>query len=1000
MLSILLATPAFAFAPTDGAGIEPDRLRTFHAPAQGRLRHQPAWVEFTQGEGAGWLARFDELTGLPHRAWGPGIPMPGATAKDVERSLRAFFSRNADVIGVGTADLRLRRATLVERTGTWYVDFDQLVRGAPVWRGGVTARIRDGRLVLLGVDTWPGARVEAAEIASDEAEIAAQVEGGAPLADHRDVQSTLVVLPWQGERGWELRPAWQVTSRTRRPVGAWVTHVDAVTGDVLNSFNAIRFISGTITGTHDTRTVDGNFTTSALPLIRLIGDDSGSTTYADESGVFDMSDDGSALTSLHGDYLDVDTRLGDDGEMTVTGSATFTDEDATQAEIDTYKFVHDVRDWCMAIAPEVGMCTRDLTANVNDRSGTCNAYYDGNLNFYFEGGGCNNTGRIADVVYHEWGHGFHYYSVESGYPDGTVGEGIGDAVAELLTLDSELAPYFYQGSATGIRDSAPDRVYPDDVVGEVHEDGLIFAGAVWDLRTALSETTGEATDVKGDAWTTTSTLLADAIKANPTTETAYDEFIAADDDDGDSTNGTPHMCEIVEAFGLHGLGPGGTEDLVTVAHEAVGNQAPETVVPVSGEVVSLAACAAFDPAEAAAVYTTDGENWFEAELSVSGADVQGELPGFPEDTIVQYYLRATSTDGDTVTVPAGGDIAPYTFYVGTLEELYCESFAESDGGYAHELLDGPDAEGADDWQYGTPRGESTDPTGCFTGDACWGNDLGAGNYNGEYQSGVTNRLSSPAIDLGSQTEVILQYRRWLHVEDGFYDQARVYANDSAVWENHASAEAIGDEHTEDAEWMLHTLRASDLSDTLTLGWEIESDRGLEFGGWTLDDVCVYAPISINELFAVTDFVASDDLTGTVTLSWTQPAHDDAAAATVVRRADRFAANRDDGDVVFDGAADPGTAQVVTDAHVGTAWYAVFVGDGADRWLTGASQGANADQGTGLGDGSGDTGGGDGGRELAPLGFVRESDCGCATGSGPAAGAGWLAAIAFVLRRRR
>ena len=29
----------------------------------------------------------------------------------------------------------------------------------------------------------------------------------------------------------------------------------------------------------------------------------------------------------------------------------------------------------------------------------------------------------------------------------------------------------------------------------------------------------------------------------------------------------------------------------------------------------------------------------------------------------------------------------------------------------------------------------------------------------------------------------------------------------------------------------------------TLSWEIESDGGLEFGGWNIDDVCVYRPIA-------------------------------------------------------------------------------------------------------------------------------------------------------------
>ena len=58
------------------------------------------------------------------------------------------------------------------------------------------------------------------------------------------------------------------------------------------------------------------------------------------------------------------------------------------------------------------------------------------------GSGCNNTGRIADVNFHEWGHAFHYYGLESGDFDGAVSEGIGDVVSALNTGDSIIAPNF------------------------------------------------------------------------------------------------------------------------------------------------------------------------------------------------------------------------------------------------------------------------------------------------------------------------------------------------------------------------------------------------------------------------------------------------------------------------------------------------------------------------------------------------------------------------------
>ena len=46
-----------------------------------------------------------------------------------------------------------------------------------------------------------------------------------------------------------------------------------------------------------------------------------------------------------------------------------------------------------------------LVANVNINQ-TCNAFWNGSsVNFYRSGGGCSNTGEIAAVFLHEWGHG-------------------------------------------------------------------------------------------------------------------------------------------------------------------------------------------------------------------------------------------------------------------------------------------------------------------------------------------------------------------------------------------------------------------------------------------------------------------------------------------------------------------------------------------------------------------------------------------------------------------
>ena len=141
-----------------------------------------------------------------------------------------------------------------------------------------------------------------------------------------------------------------------------------------------------------------------------------------------------------------------------------------------------------------------------------------------------------------------------------------------------------------------------------------------------------------------------------------------------------------------------------------------------------------------------------------------------------------------MTSPSGGSINPFHFYVGVKEQIYCNDFEADDGGFTHELLDGREQEGADDWMWGVPVGLGGDPDFAASGDKVWGNDLGGEingeNYNGEYQNEKWNRLTSTEFDVSDYDQVVVEFQRWLNVEDGYYDQATIQANGEMIWQNH------------------------------------------------------------------------------------------------------------------------------------------------------------------------------------------------------------------------
>src|SRR5690606_10591918 len=87
---------------------------------------------------------------------------------------------------------------------------------------------------------------------------------------------------------------------------------------------------------------------------------------------------------------------------------------------------------------------------------TCNAFWNGStVNFYREGGGCANTGEIAAVFDHEWGHGMDN---NDGVPSvSRPGEGIADVYAQLRLNTSCIGRGFRPGSnCTGFGDPCLD----------------------------------------------------------------------------------------------------------------------------------------------------------------------------------------------------------------------------------------------------------------------------------------------------------------------------------------------------------------------------------------------------------------------------------------------------------------------------------------------------------------------------------------------------------------
>ncbi len=252
----------------------------------------------------------------------------------------------------------------------------------------------------------------------------------------------------------------------------------------------------------------------------------------------------------------------------------------------------------------------EVRVNVND---VCNAYWQpsGGFNAFFQEGfyntlHCFNTGEIAGVFLHEVGHGLDQNDAQ-GTADGGTGEAYADTHAMLQLHDSCIGPGFWDQQCTGyglpcvdctgVRDTdyashvdgngdpvtAP--FTPANFTGphcssgfgggpcgkEVHCESYPATGAIWDLAVRkLPAVTDSAT-----AWYITerdwylgmqiatsmfncdsSTFASDGCAAT----SWFQAMLAADDDDGDLTNGTPHAAQIFAAFDDHAIACGSASD--------------------------------------------------------------------------------------------------------------------------------------------------------------------------------------------------------------------------------------------------------------------------------------------------------------------------------------------------------------------------------------------------------------------------------------------------------
>lgn len=760
-----------------------------------------------------------------------------AAARALIASDRTFFR-----VREGAALSKMRTSTFSDRMT--YVSYVQSHRGLEIVDSDVTMIFRDGRHVLstrvafddVAIDVTP--RRTAAD--AERVAIVSLAARGAAVAGAESAPE-LVIYPQESGTALRYRLAWRLVVKTDRPIGRFRTIVAADgTDEILQRTNLVAFDAAQVLIEVEPRTVGD--TPVAVPAkgIRI-----GADIAADMDGIFEATPGDVSLT-VRGPWFTVNNAQGAERtkNISVTGggfaSYLWSAGEGSLDELDTFYHANLVRERQVNLSPDLGFLQQTFPVNVNV-SGSCNAFFDGSsINFFPAGGQCNSTGRISDVVYHEYGHGIHFY-LTNGNLNSQIQEGVADYFAHTITDDPNMGPYFFVGQVNGIRNATQVRTYPTGVQGDfaaVHESGKIWTNTWWLLRQRMIAKHGRALGVKY-----TDILHTNTLRGNPGYTTAYMMALAADDDDATLANGTPNSCEITAEFQAHGLVQTAqpTRGFLALSHEppvsAGFTQDVGADVAVQVEVESKSpSCGGLAAGSVKLHWRVDGGAVQELTLTGTGETFSGAIPAQPEGSVVEYWFSAAeSAVGAEFTAPLFAPANAYRYYVGTLNTVFSDDF-EQDRGWTH----GGDRASEDDWERGTPGGHGLwDPEAAFSGSTVWGNDIGVRNGNGLVEKNASNWLESPAIDCSECEGARLQFRRWLSTQAGANgDVARVLVNGNEVWSSADYEGVFVDRH-----WELVDIPIADIADgagEVRIRFEMATNGSLELGGWAIDDVEIVA----------------------------------------------------------------------------------------------------------------------------------------------------------------
>jgi trimeric autotransporter adhesin len=547
-------------------------------------------------------------------------------------ALTAWLQRHEAVLRVDIDELARPNMNVSDGGELVQIVAPRRVNGVIVRDGTMVAVVNHGNLVLIGFQNWAPATLVPTDpaLSADQAKgvAAAHVSPAVFTADGKKARRAhLELVPLAREKGgYEFRLAWVVVGKVEGDLGTWEALVDAGSGELLsfadvNQYALKKVVGGVYPVSNDGQAPDGiEIPGTSMPFADITFP-GGVLDFANSSGVLGCGANpgpgggggpGNQFlrTSLSGRFVEMRDDCGPVNEKSLfnselnfdLGSGPGTDCQVppghspgdTHASRSGFYELNRLIEQAKGYLPTNTWLQGQLPANMNIPD-TCNAFWDGSsVNFFRSGGGCRNTGEIAAIFDHEWGHGMDNNGVNPNIA--SPGEAIADIHSILRLQDSCLGRGTLIGQncggygdactqCSGFRDLDFARHVsgqPHNITNfiatncaaagqrgpcnrETHCEGQIVAEAGWDLQARdlraapFNFDSNTALELSTRTFFLASQPVTQWYQCSGTPPTGdgcnalhgYLNALSVDDDNGNINDGTPHMTALFAAFNRH-----------------------------------------------------------------------------------------------------------------------------------------------------------------------------------------------------------------------------------------------------------------------------------------------------------------------------------------------------------------------------------------------------------------------------------------------------------------